>query len=74
MIYVIKNYDLNIMKQGQFYDFSVNYVPDILSAIERQKKPIVVLNDGDVEDFEHTKNALIAAFDKILPNKSSFEI
>ena len=32
MIYVIKNYDLNIMKQGQFYDFSVNYVPDILSA------------------------------------------
>lgn len=64
----------NMCRKGQFYDFSVNYVPDILSAIERQKKPIVVLNDGDVEDFEHTKNALIAAFDKILPNKSSFEI
>lgn len=63
----------NMCRKGQYYDFDSNSLADMVSAIERQKRPVLILNDGHVEDFEYTKNALIAAFDKILPNKSSFE-
>ena len=63
----------NMCRKGQYYDFDSNNLANMVSAIEWQKRPILILNDGYVEDFEYTKNVLIAAFDKILPNKSSFE-
>ena len=44
-------------------------------AIRRQKWPELCLNDRDVSDdgFERCRAALEAAFDAILPDKSSFE-
>ncbi len=48
--------------------------PRVIQAIERQKNDIICLNDGDASvDFEAEKTRLISAFEKILPDKSSFE-
>lgn len=45
-----------------------------LNDIKEQRKPIICINDGSIEDFEIAKYKLINAFETILPEKSSFEI
>ncbi len=47
----------------------------IISTISKQKKKMVCVNDGDLTDerFEAFVPKMIEAFDKILPEKSSFE-
>ncbi|MBQ0083933.1 MAG: Stealth CR1 domain-containing protein [Clostridiales bacterium] len=46
-----------------------------ISTILKQSADIVCLNDGNMNvDFEFEKERLIKAFEKILPNKSSFEV
>ena len=48
--------------------------PDFQKIIEKQRCKIINLYDTeDVIDFEETKNKLIESFEKILPEKSSFE-
>lgn len=46
----------------------------ICKIIEDSKYKIICVNDDESADFENTKNSLIKSFDKILPEKSSFEI
>lgn len=49
---------------------------EIFKAIKNQKYKMTCVNDNDkdpVVDFEKEKNSLKYAFDKILPEKSSFE-
>lgn len=41
--------------------------------IKQQTKPIICLNDGNISNFESAKIELCNAFDRILPEKSSFE-
>lgn len=43
-------------------------------TIEEQKKPILILNDEDVADFERFKEEIKKSFEIILPEKSSFEL
>ena len=49
---------------------------EITKYIENQKRKMICINDSDMsdEEFNYAKEALIKSFDKILPNKSSFEI
>lgn len=45
----------------------------IIRMIESQKYHVLCINDGEVKDPVKTRAALTAAFDKILPEKSTFE-
>lgn len=46
----------------------------IIDSIVKQKYKMICLNDNsEINDFEKTKKEIIAAFEKILPDKSSFE-
>lgn len=64
---------LNVQKDSAYFSISDNTLDRIVDVIERQKKKIVCLNDGEVSSFEAAKSRINAAFDKILPEKSSFE-
>jgi len=47
----------------------------LIECIEKQKCKIVCINDTEDEvDFEEHKKRILAAFEKILPEKSSFEL
>lgn len=61
--------------KGQVFEMygQVNDNLNLFAAIEQQTMPMLCVNDNDNVDFEPVKNRLIAAFDKILPEKSSFE-
>lgn len=45
----------------------------IIRMVESQKYHILCINDGEVKDPAKTRASLTAAFDKILPEKSTFE-
>lgn len=47
---------------------------EVLSKLNSSKKPIICLNDHDSEDLDYVIEQLISSFEKIFPNKSSFEI
>lgn len=48
---------------------------DVINAIEKRKYKIICLNDATVNlDFENIKDNVNNAFEKIFPEKSSFEI
>ncbi len=64
---------LNVQKDDAYFKISDNTLDKIVKTIERQKKKIVCLNDGEVSSFEAAKDRINAAFHKILPEKSSFE-
>lgn len=64
---------LNVQKDGAYFSISDDSLDKIVKTIERQKKKIVCLNDGEVSSFEAAKERINAAFQKILPEKSSFE-
>lgn len=46
----------------------------LFDIIENQKMPMICINDNDNIDFEPMKQRLNQAFDKILPEKSDFEL
>lgn len=64
---------LNVNRDGAYFTISDDSLSKIVKTIEYQKKKIVCLNDGEVSSFEVAKSRINAAFQKILPEKSSFE-
>lgn len=64
---------LNVQKDGAYFSISDDSIGKIVETIENQKKRIICLNDGEVSSFEAAKERINAAFQKILPEKSSFE-
>jgi len=53
-----------------------NSADDVCNHIRRQKSKLLCINDSDKisnEDFELFKKEVVASFEKILPEKSSFE-
>ncbi len=64
---------LNVHKDSEYFKLFDHTLDDAVRTIERQNKRIICLNDGEVSDFEVAKNRINAAFQKILPEKSSFE-
>lgn len=62
----------NKLKNGHY--FSIGSQTDKLCGVIRsQKYKMLCLNDTDVTDFDGCKQALNAAFEDMLPKKSSFE-
>ncbi|MGM9806424.1 MAG: stealth conserved region 3 domain-containing protein [Candidatus Aphodosoma sp.] len=64
---------LNVNRDGAWFSISDDSLSRIVKTIECQNKKIVCLNDGEVSSFEAAKDRINAAFQKILPEKSSFE-
>lgn len=59
---------------GKVFSISKD-LEEIVKSIENQKYKIIALNDTEVDvDFEKSKEAINKAFNKILPEKSSFEL
>ena len=53
----------------------IHKVEDVANCIKLQKKDIIVVNDSPLlNDFDKAKVEINDAFEKILPNKSSFEL
>lgn len=79
--YLFKNYDIasgnfevTSGKSCMYYDVAIDK-KELISAITNQSKKIICMNDTKKEfDFEKTKEDINNAFEKILPDKSEFEI
>lgn len=64
----------NIAKDFSYYELAEDNSP-LFSAISRQKKKAICINDANQEiDFERTKEGLEEAFLKVFPEPCSFEI
>lgn len=60
---------------GKSYSVRIDNYKSIAKEIEQQKKQMISLNESCTEDeFKVIKEAINGAFEKILPEKSSFEI
>jgi len=83
-IWVFRNWQL---ASGNFHprglragnNFNINNersLKEVTDYIEKQKRKMICINDAEMSDEEFTKvkNALIQSFDKILPEKSVYEI
>ena len=58
-----------------FYQIQDSNIDAACRAIEKRKNRVIGISDVDTGlDFETAKAKLIASFDKILPEKSSFEV
>ena len=58
-----------------FQTFEMNYNNKVLEYLCKQKGKVICLNDTEHEEnFELHKNQIIEAFEKILPEKSQFEL
>ena len=56
-----------------FYIRSVNNIKSAVKAITDSKYKMICLNDEVTEDFEQVKSEIHSMFEKLLPQKSSFE-
>lgn len=71
-----ENRDFNI---GKCFYLGYNYkdtIYDVSYYISNHKGKLISINDGEMTDkeFKYNKKILIKAFDRILPNKSNFEL
>lgn len=62
-------------KKGKVYEIynGVEQNQELFKIIEDQAMPMICINDNENVDFEPMKERIKQAFDKILPEKSSFE-
>lgn len=62
-------------KKCAYFEIKERSISSICYYIENRKKRILILNDSDkIVNFESLKNKIIQSFDKILWEKSTFEI
>ncbi|WP_278626055.1 Stealth CR1 domain-containing protein [Parabacteroides gordonii] len=66
-------FPLNVYKDSSYFEICDHSLEKIVETIKKQKKKIIVLNDGEVSSFEAAKKRINAAFYELLPEKSSFE-
>ena len=58
-----------------FFTASLSNNDEALEYMLKQKGKVICLNDSeDEENFEKHKQKVLAAFEKLLPEKSSFEV
>jgi hypothetical protein len=70
-----KFHPVNITKDSCRFTQSDRDLDNLTNAIKTQQREILVMADSeDVSDFSGMVNQINAAFDTILPEKSSFEI
>lgn len=71
-----KFYPINVYRSSVYYPINEKTLPKIEDVILHQKRQIVVLNEetkGISVPFEECQKRIHAAFQQILPQKSSFE-
>ncbi len=67
-------YPKNIKKFGKYFNLS-EQINEANIAIRKQLYPLICLNDtGMIDNIETVKKDLIASFEKVLPNKSNYEL
>ena len=65
----------DVFKDGLAYNITEDNINAIKDCIEHQKLKMVCLNDNeDTHQFEEKKQIILNAFNKILPDKCSFEL
>lgn len=65
----------NVYKDGRYISIRDDNVAEITECIRHPKYKLICLNDSDLlTDFEEIKDAILNAFDEILPEKSEFEL
>lgn len=64
----------NLLKDSTYLDLGRDNIDFICKVLNKQNKKIVVINDAEIDDFEHVKSKLAEAFELILPEKSIYEI
>ena len=67
---------MNVCRRSAYYPINEKKLPEIEKVIAFQRKRIIVLNDEEKDipvPFEECKKRICAAFQRILPMKSSFE-
>lgn len=58
-----------------FHTATMSYSDEAIEYLRRQKGKVICLNDSEDEsDFELHKQMILEAFEKLLPDKSSFEL
>lgn len=72
------------LMMGQFYPYDKRKfgkalpvdtkLDQICEAIQKQKYKAICINDADAADFDQAKKRVIEAFEKVLPEKSSYEL
>lgn len=68
-------YPANIKRLGAFFTIRPNNITRIYDVISNGAAKQVCINDSSENtDFENSANTIAAAFEKLLPDKSSFEI
>ncbi len=66
-------YAINPKKNRKYFEIS-NDIEEICTSIENKKFSEIVLNDAVCDDFDYKMKRILEAFEKILPEKSNFEI
>lgn len=68
-------YPIGRHTKGKVYEIynGIEQNQELFKIIENQSMPMICINDNDNVDFEPMKERIKQAFDKILPEKSSFE-
>ena len=68
------NFEVTSAKDFEYYDVKEDNTKLIDTIINQSKKIICVNDTTNKFDFETAKKEINGAFEKILPNKSEFEI
>lgn len=66
-------FPMNPLKGRKCFDLTDENAAEIALAIQSSKYKQIVINDSELQDFDLVRQILQAAFDKLLPDKSSFE-
>lgn len=64
---------INIDKGRKYFELTDNPT-ELCQAIERQSYRQIVINDANITNYEQSIEMIVASFNKILPEKSFFEI
>ena len=65
----------NVFKDGKFYSIKENNIYEIKNCLDNKKKKIICLNDNSCTlRFEDYRKIILEGFERILPNKCSYEL
>lgn len=63
----------NVLRYFRYFNVETSN-PKLIRALQAQKVPLICINDAnDKIDFQHAKQEINGAFEKLLPTKSGFE-
>lgn len=64
----------NVRRMGYYSNLESSDLDNVSRIISNQERKLLCLNDAKVENFSSTKQIINVAFNKLLPDKSNFEV